>query len=128
MSFRKFRRLLLWVLIGAAGYWVYRTRPTLPGIVEDLTRPLFHSKAVVKESEYNRVVNEAVPAISHSEEVALGELHERMAASEVRDLIGWPDEMQAFKEDGKDRVRWIYRRLKRTLVLEDNRVISIIIQ
>jgi hypothetical protein len=100
----------------------------LPGIVEDLTRPLFHSKAVVKESEYNRVVSEAAPAISHSEEVALGALHENMRDSEVRDLIGYPDEMQHFKEDGKDRTRWIYRRLGRTLVLEENRVISIAVQ
>jgi len=128
MSFRKFRKLVLWVLIGAAGYWVYRTRPTLPGIVEDLTRPLFHSKAVVKESEYNRVESEAIPAITHSEEVAIGQLHENMSASEVRDLIGYPDEMQPFKENGKDRVRWIYRRLKRTLILEENRVISVIVQ
>ena len=119
---------MLWVLIGAAGYWVYRTRPTLPGIVEDLTRPLFHSKAVVKESEYNRVVSEAAPAITHSEEVALGALHENMTDREVRDLLGYPDDVQPFKEDGKDRVRWIYRRLGRTLVLEERRVISIAVQ
>ena len=128
MSFRRFRRLLLWVLIGAAAYWVYRTRPTMSGIVEDLTRPLFHSKAVVKESEYNRVVSEAAPAISHSEEVALGMLRENMKDSEVRDLIGYPDEIQAFKEKGVERFRWIYRRLGRTVILEERRVVSIIVQ
>lgn len=128
MSFRRFRRLLLWVLIGAAAYWVYRTRPTVSGIVEDLTRPLFQSKAVVKESEYKRVVSEAAPAISHSEEAALGMLRENMKDSEVRDLIGYPDEVQPFKEKGVDRVRWIYRRLGRTLILEERRVVSIVVQ
>jgi hypothetical protein len=125
---RKFRRLLLWALIGGVAYWVYRTRPTLPGIVEDLTRPLFHSKAVVKESEYNRVVSEAVPAITHSEEIALGTLHENMKAREVEDLIGRPEEIQDFRENGTARFRWIYRRLRRTLVFEEGRLISIIVQ
>jgi hypothetical protein len=128
MSFRRLRRLLLWVLIGAAAYWIYRTRPTVSGIVEDLTRPLFHSKAVVKESEYKRVVSEAVPAVSHSEEIALGMLRENMQDSEVRDLIGYPDEVQQFRENGANRVRWIYRRLGRTLILQERRVVSIIVQ
>jgi hypothetical protein len=128
MSYRRFRRLLLWVLIGAAGYWVYRTRPTVSGIVEDVTRPLFHSKAVVKESEYNRVVSEAAPAISHSDEVALGMLHEKMRDDEVRDLLGSPDEIQQFKENGVDRFRWIYRRLGRTLIFEERRIVSITVQ
>ncbi|HYB52400.1 MAG TPA: hypothetical protein VEG84_00910 [Thermoanaerobaculia bacterium] len=128
MSMRKFRRLLLWALIGGAGYWVYRTRPTLPGIVEDLTRPLFHSKAVVKESEYNRVVSEAVPAISHSEEIALGTLHENMKDRDVEDLIGRPEEIQNYRENGVDRSLWIYRRLRRTLVFEERRLVSIAVQ
>jgi hypothetical protein len=125
MSLRSFRKLVLLVAIGAVAYWVYKTHPTLSGVVEDLTRPLFESKAAVKESEYKRVVAEAVPAISRSEEIAVGTLHEKMRDREVRDLIGPPDEVQQSHEHGVDKARWVYRRLGRTILFEDGRVVSI---
>lgn len=125
MSFRSFRKLLLVAAIGALAYWVYRTRPTVTGLVDGITGPLFESKAAVKESEYKRVVAEAVPAISRSEEVALGTLHENMRDSEVRDLLGPPEEVQQVREDGVERVRWLYRRLGRTILFEERRVVSI---
>jgi hypothetical protein len=128
MSFRSFRKLLLVAAIGALAYWVYRTRPTVTGLVDGITGPLFESKAAVKESEYKRVVAEAGPAISRSEEVALGTLHEKMRDSEVRDLLGPPDEVQQVREDGVERVRWIYRRLGRTILFEERRVVSIAVR
>jgi hypothetical protein len=125
MNFRSLRKLVLLAAFGAAVYWVYRTRPTVSGFVDDITGPLFQSKAAVKESEYKRVVAEAVPAISRSEEVALGTLHENMRDGEVRDLLGSPDEVQQVREGGVERVRWIYRRLGRTILFEERRVVSI---
>ena len=128
MSTRSLRKLMLLALVGAAAYWVYKTRPSVSSIVDDLTRPLFASKAAVKESEYKRVVAEAVPAISRSEEVALGTLHENMRDSEVRELLGPPDEIQQLKENGRDQTRWIYRRLGRTILFEERRVVSIAVR
>jgi hypothetical protein len=121
----KGRKLLLLALVVGIGYWIYRTRPTVSGIVDDLTRPLFGSKAAVKESEHKRVEAEAIPAVGKDEAVSFGTLKEGMKADEVRDLVGRPDEIEQFKEDGVEKVRWTYRRLGRVLVLRDGRVVSI---
>lgn len=125
MSLARVRNLLLAALVAGAAYWVYKTHPTVSGFVNDLTRPLFESKAVVDESEHKRVESEAVPVVGGDESVSIGMLHEKMAASEVRELIGDPDRIEAFRQDGADRTRWIYRRLGRVLVLGNGRVISI---
>jgi hypothetical protein len=121
----KGRKLLLLALVVGIGYWIYRTRPTVSGIVDDLTRPIFGSKAAVKESEHKRVEAEAAPAVGKDETVPVGTLKEGMKADEVRDLVGRPDEIEQFKEDGVEKVRWTYRRLGRVLVLRDGRVVSI---
>ena len=121
----KVRKLLLLALVVGIGYWIYHTRPTVSGIVDDLTRPIFGSKAAVKESEHKRVEAEAAPAVGKDEVVPVGTLKEGMKADEVRDLVGRPDEIEQFKEDGVEKVRWTYRRLGRILVLRDGRVVSI---
>ena|SRR5215471_781196 len=125
MSFRQLRKLLLIIAVGALAVWLYKTRPTVSGFVDEITGPLFRSKAAVKESEYKRVVADAVPAISQSEEIALGTLHEGMTDNEVRDLIGRPDQIDVFSENGVERSHWTYKRLGRALVLEERRVVSI---
>jgi hypothetical protein len=121
----KGRKLLLLALVVGIGYWIYRTRPTVSGIVDDLTRPIFGSKAAVKESEHKRVEAEAAPVVGKDESVPVGALKEGMKADEVRDLVGRPDEIEQFKEDGVEKVRWTYRRLGRVLVLREGRVVSI---
>jgi hypothetical protein len=121
----KARKLLLLALVVGIGYWIYRTRPTVSGIVEDLTRPIFGSKAAVKESEHKRVEAEAAPAVGRDESVSVGTLKEGMKGDEVRDLVGRPDEIEQFKENGVEKVRWTYRRIGRVLVLREGRVVSI---
>ena len=129
MSLARIRKLLVLALIAGAGYWLYRTRPTVSGFVDNLTRPLFQTKAVVDESEEKRVVADAAPAVGGDETVPLGMLRENMTAAEVRDLIGDPEERQPFRdEDGSEKVRWIYRRLGRVLVLKEGRVVSIAVR
>ncbi|HYT31564.1 MAG TPA: hypothetical protein VEO37_03145 [Thermoanaerobaculia bacterium] len=121
----KGRKILLLALVVGIGYWIYRTRPTVSGIVDDLTRPIFGSKAAVKESEHKRVEAEAAPAVGRDESVSVGTLKEGMKADEVRDLVGRPDEIEQFKENGVEKVRWTYRRIGRVLVLREGRVVSI---
>ena len=128
MSSRRIRNLLLVALAAGVGYWIYRTRPTLSGFVDDLTRPLFQSKAVVQESEHKRVVAEAAPAVGRDESVVVGMLKEKMTSSEVRELVGAPDDIEHFRKDGVEKMRWTYRRLGRVLVFEDNRVVSIAVR
>jgi hypothetical protein len=119
------KKLLLLAVVVGIGYWIYRTRPTVSGIVDDLTQPIFGSKAAIKESEHKRVESEAAPAVGKDEAVSVGTLKEGMKADDVKDLIGRPDEIVQFKEDGVDKFRWTYRRLGRVLVLREGRVVSI---
>lgn len=122
------RRLLLLALVVLAVLWIVRGRPTISGLVDRITSPLFHSKAAVGESEHNRVVAEAAPAVGQSQEVVIGMLKEGMTIWEIRDLLGRPDTAAEEVRDGKTRRHWYYRRIRRMLVLEDDRVVSIAIQ
>jgi hypothetical protein len=122
------KRLLLILLVAGAVYWIVRDHPTVSGLVDRITSPLFGTKAVVEESEHNRVVNEAAPAIQENEEVRVGALKEGMKASEVRQLLGEPDSAEDVVRDGKRMRRWDYRKLKRTLFLEENRVVLIVVR
>src|SRR5262249_61987416 len=115
----KLRRLLIVALVAGLAYWIYRTRPTVSGFVDNLTRPLVGSKAAVEESEHKRVVAESAPAVGRDESITVGMLKENMKADEVRDLVGRPDLIEQFREDGQDKVRWTYQRLGRVLVLRD---------
>lgn len=128
MSGRRFRRLLLLALAVGVGYWLYKDRPTVGGIVDSLTNPLMRSKAAVEESERNRVVGEATSAISDQTDAAVGALKEGMKASEVRDLVGNADKVEEERVEGALQQRWTYAKLKRVLIVKDGRVTSVLIQ
>jgi hypothetical protein len=119
-------RFLLFLLLGVVGYWFYRGRPSLSSMVDAVTGPLFQSNAAVNESEHKRVF--AQSAAQEGEDASVGVVRKSMSFSEVRQLLGSPDRIEEFREDGKNRVRWVYRRDGRTIVFEDGRVISIAIR
>lgn len=127
MSRRRLRNLLVLALLAGAGYWIYRDRPTVTGLVDRVTRPIFQSKAAVQESEHKRVESEAIPVIAGNQDVSVGALRQNMTRSEVRDLLGYPDKIEPFSENGRARERWTYQRVARAVVFEDGRVVSIAI-
>jgi hypothetical protein len=51
-----------------------------------------------------------------------------MTDLEVRDLLGEPDEVEKLDDEATFRVRWIYRDLRRNIVFERRRVVSIVIR
>jgi hypothetical protein len=116
------RRLLLLLLVAAAVYWIVRDRPTVASFIDRLTSPLFSSKAALDESENKRIVAEAAPAVGGDQEVAIGRLKEGMDSKEVRRMMGAPDSVT---EIDRHRERWEYRRVGRTLLLVDHRIVSI---
>ena len=123
---RRFRTLLLLAAAAALAYWVYRDRPTLRGLVDRVTAPLFHSRAAVKESEHKRVEAEMAPAIGNNQDVVVGTLREKMTMNEVRDLLGRPDVVEEIRLPKKKTLtRWTYRRAGRVLDFDDGRVVSI---
>jgi|SRR5262249_33091603 len=123
----KLRGLLIVALIGGVGWWAYKTRPTVTRLVDDLTRPLMGSRAVVKESEYKRV-SDAAPGVPEDGESPGSMIREGMTKSEVEEILGRPERVEEFKEKQKNRVRWTYVAARRVLVFEegrDGRVLSI---
>lgn len=127
MNGRRIRGLLPLLALAGLGWWIYAKRPTVSGLVDDLTRPLFGSRAAVKEAEHNRVVHEASQVVTLDREKRVEALRSGMTQWEVRDLIGAPDEYEKLDET-TDRVRWIYRSLRRNVVFENRRVVSIAIR
>jgi hypothetical protein len=122
------RRLLLLLAIAGLVFWFIRDKPTVTGFVDRLTRPLFGSKAAVEESEHNRVYSDAVPAITEDDEKKVGMLREGAKSQDIRELLGEPDSNEPVVEAGRQRVLWKYRRLRRWLYFEDNRVVRIVIR
>src|SRR6266496_2482135 len=118
------RTILLLAAVGALAYWIYRERPTVAGILDGMTRPLMGSKAAVKESEHNRVVSGSLPIDSDNEEIPVGTLREKMTFEEVRSVLGPPDSVETVPGGRKNRVRWIYARLRRSVLFEEGRVFS----
>jgi hypothetical protein len=51
-----------------------------------------------------------------------------MKSEEVREILGKPDRIEPFEEDGHSRIRWTYLAAGRVVVLEDTRVVSIAIR
>lgn len=128
MSGRRARRLLLVVLILGVGWWIYKDRPTAGGLIDSLTNPLMGSKAAVESSERNRVVGEASTAVTEQNEASVAALHEGLTTSQVREILGEPDSIEQSSADHYRRARWTYTRLRRVLVFEDGKIVSISIK
>jgi hypothetical protein len=126
MSGRKFRKLLLFAAVLAFGWWIYKDRPTLSGIVDSITRPIFGTKAAVKGDERNRVTEESAESLATQQEANIGTLREGMLKGEVRDLIGDPEKITPFQDKNRNFERWTYSRLRRDLVFNvENRLVSV---
>lgn len=128
MNGRQTRGLLYLFVLAGIGWWVYDRRPTVTGLVDELTRPLLGSRAAVKEAEHRRVVAEASQVVNLDREKAVEELKTGMTDVEVRDLLGEPDEVEKLDDEATYRVRWIYKDLRRHLVLERRRLVSIAVR
>jgi hypothetical protein len=128
MNARRLRSFLYLAVLAGIGWWIYNTRPTVSGLVDDLTRPLLGSRAAVKEAEHKRVVAEASQVGVLDREKPVEALRAGMSEWEVRDLIGEPDEVEKLDDEATYRVRWVYRDLRRNVVFERRRVVSIAVR
>lgn len=128
MSGQRVRGLLLLAALVAIGWWIHEKRPTVSGLVDDLTSPLFGSRVAVKESERKRIVGDASQVVAIGVDKPVGAVHEGMTDSEVRHLLGEPDEIERVEDERGDRVRWTYRGVNRVVLFARNRVVSIAIR
>ncbi len=125
MSSRLVRRLILLALAGGIGYWIYKDRPTISGLVDSVSRPIMGSKAAVDTSERNRVVGDATTEISDQTDRIVAALHEGMTTSDVLEILGNPDKVEPETVDGVEQQRWNYAKVRRVLVVRKGRVVSI---
>lgn len=128
MNAPRVRGILYLVVLAAIGWWVYDRRPTVSGLVDELTRPLLGSRTAVKEAEHQRVVHEASQVVNLDPEKQVEELRAGMSDIQVRELLGEPDEVEKLDDEATYRVRWVYRDLRRNVVFERRRVVSIAIR
>jgi hypothetical protein len=125
MSGRKIRNVLLLLIAAGVGYWIYKDRPTVGGIIDSLTNPLMGSRAAVKSSERNRVQGEASSTVAEQSDSRVEQLREGMTRDDIKELLGEPDAIATEKKDGVVRTKWTYRDAHRLIVFQGNRVISI---
>ena len=125
MSGRKFRNVLLLLIVAGVGYWIYKDRPTVGGIIDTLTSPLMGSRAAVKSSERNRVQGEASSTVAEQSDSRVESLREGMTRDDIKELLGEPDAIATEKKDGVVRTKWTYRDAHRLIVFQGNRVVSI---
>ena len=122
--------MILGLMVGV-GYWIYKDHPTVGGLVDSMTSPLMGSRAAVKTSERNRVTGDATAAISEQTDTGVGTLREGMTTTEVRDLLGNPEKIEVEKRKdnkGPERLRWTYLVAGRVLIIEEGRVVSIVVR
>ena len=117
-------------LVAGVGYWIYKYQPSVASLVDSITSPLMGSRAAVKSSERNRATGDATAAISEQTDTAVGTLREGMTTAEVRELLGNPEkiEKENIKDKASQRLRWTYGKIGRVLIIEDGRVVSIVLR
>ncbi|MEP6993242.1 MAG: hypothetical protein ABI968_01880 [Acidobacteriota bacterium] len=124
MSGRKARNLLLLAIAAGIGYWIYKDRPTLSGMIDQITNPLLGSNAAVKSSERNRVNTDAGVVVSDQSESRVDALRKGMSKDDIVEMLGSPDLIQRDRTK-PDEMRWTYRQARRFIVFQNNHVVSV---
>lgn len=120
MSGRQVRQVLFFAVLAGIGYWIYITKPTVSGVVDSITRPLFGTRAAVDSSEHNRVGEDAGTVIAEQSDGRVASLKEGMSRQDIRELLGPPDQVDKIKrDDGVEVQRWTYRGARRVIVFDE---------
>ena len=129
MSGGRLRGIVVLALVAAVGWWIHEKKPTITGVIDDLTRPLLGSRAALKESEHKRIVGDASQVVTIDDQKPLATLREGMTDSDVRRLLGEPDSIEIADDERGDSVRWTYRgAVNRVILFQRNRVVSIAVR
>ena len=124
---RTLRKVLLLSVLAAAGWWVHEKKLTVQQVVDDLTRPLLGSNPASQEPEQKRIAGEASQVLTIPEDKPVGAVRLGMSETEVRRLLGGPDDVQTIVEDVLQ-TRWTYRAAQRVIVFNNHRVVSIAVR
>jgi len=123
-------RLILLVIVVAAALWLYKhsaggllgskgTDPAPRAPVERARDAAHRTEA--RQSELDQLGREAA-----SNEREAGRVHENMTPSEVRAMMGDPDEVTSgISASGAPQETWIYRRVGKRFVFENGVAVSV---
>ena len=122
---RTLRKVLLLSGLAGIGWWIHEKKLTVQGVVDDLTRPLLGSNTAAREPERKRIVGEASQVLTIGDDKPVGAVRQGMSETEVRRLLGDPDEVHTTVDDVNLQTRWTYRGAHRVVVFNNHRVASI---
>lgn len=120
---RTLRKVLMLSVFAAIGWWIHEKG--VQNVVDDLTRPLLGSRTEIREPEQKRIAGEASQVLTIGEDKPVGAVRQGMSETEVRRLLGDPDDVHTIVDDAGLQTRWTYRGAHRVVVFNNHRVVSI---
>jgi hypothetical protein len=124
-------RLILLVIVLAVGFWLYKnsagglfgSRSTSTG--EEASAPLDRAKAVAKKANERQLEADRIGQQDTSTGAG-SQIHENMTPSDVRALLGSPDEITTgISETGAPRDTWLYRSVGKKVIFQSGFVVSV---
>ena len=124
-------RLILLVIVLAVGFWLYKnsagglfgSRSTSTG--EEASAPLDRANAAAKKANERQLEADRIGQ-QDSSTGAGTQIHENMTPSDVRALLGSPDEITTgISETGAPRDTWLYRSVGKKVIFQSGFVISV---
>ncbi|HEY3173257.1 MAG TPA: hypothetical protein VGK86_11855 [Thermoanaerobaculia bacterium] len=125
-------RLILLVIVLAVGYWLYKNSSggilgsrSTGGVESSTSAPLDRAREAARKSNERQLEADRMGHEDTSTGVG-SQIHENMKPSEVRALLGAPDEiMSSVSETGAPREIWTYRSVGKKVIFQNGFVISI---
>ena len=124
-------RLILLVIVLAVGFWLYKnsagglfgSRSTSTGV--EASAPIDRANAAAKKANERQLEADRMSQ-QDSSTGAGGQIHENMTPSDVRALMGSPDEITTgVSETGAPRDIWLYRSVGKKVIFQSGFVVSI---
>ncbi len=123
-------RLILLVIVVAAGVWLYKH--SAGGLLgskaaepESQQAPLERARAAARRSDARHSEADRIGGEASSNREA-GRVHENMTPSEVRAMMGAPDETSSgYSAAGVPQETWIYRSVGKKVVFENGYAVSV---
>ena len=124
-------RLILLVIVLAVGFWLYKnsagglfgSRSTSTGV--EASAPLDRARAAAKKANERQLEADRIGQQDTSTGAG-SQIHENMTPSDVRALLGSPDEITTgISETGAPRDTWLYRSVGKKVIFQSGFVISV---
>jgi hypothetical protein len=123
-------RLILLVLVVGVGLWLYKNSAGgllgSKGVDPAPRAPVERARDAAHRSEARQAEIDQLGREASSSDREAGRVHENMTPSEVRAMMGDPDEVSSgTSANGAPQETWIYRNVGKTVVFENGVAVSV---